>query len=438
MTMCGLMQNSYLIRFINSSLVIKTMPKSHKTYPLAISKGFFAAALVGLSLPLCHAALPTEVTDASKTVHYYSNGKLAESLSLTLGDPQEWGQAVEGLSGQSEGGKVRIKPEDFRSKGDAMRGTWSDDTGRGELAIYGPALDLSAVKDSYSLVFNVRVHTQPTQSVKVGMDCGYPCRAEYDIGGILRAIPEETWTSLPLPLSCFKSEDFDLSKISGLFMLSTAGKMDVSITNIRVEKTPEDLEDCPAVPEEPAAAVGLNPTFFYFINGELIGPRGIILGDPGKWGQSIEGTTGRSATGKIQVKTEDFQGKDDAMRITWSRNNVKGELGIYGPPIDIEAYRDKAALTFDVKTHNQPRESVKVGMDCEYPCRAEFEIGLTLRRMNRDTWTSLPIPLNCLSSSNFDLSKINGVFLISTSGRLDLSIANIRLEQLPEGSEGCK
>lgn len=413
------------------------MPNSHNKFRLPLSKRRFIGMLTGLGLAFWLTS-PLAQTDVPKTVHYYADGKLADSLSLTLGDPQKWGQTINGLSGQSSGNKVRIKPEDFRSKDDAIRAIWSDDTGRGELAIYGPPRDLSAVKDSSSLMFDVKVHTPPTQSVEVGMDCGHPCRAEYDIGSILRAIPEGQWTALPLPLSCFKSGEFDLSKISGVFMLSTAGKMDISITNIRLQKTPEGLDDCPVVPEETSTQSGLNPSFFYFINGEIIGQRGITLGDPGKWGQNIEGTTGRSATGKIQIKPEDFQRQGDALRISWSRNNVKGELGIYGPPIDIQAYRDSAALTFDVKTHTQPRESVKVGMDCGYPCRAEFEIGLALRRLNRDTWTSMPIPLNCLTSNNFDLSKINGVFLISTSGRLDLSIANIRLERLPEGSEGCK
>ena len=79
-----------------------------------------------------------------------------------------------------------------------------------------------------------------------------------------------------------------------------------------------------------------------------------------------------------------------------------------------------------------------VGMDCGYPCRAEYEVGMLLRKLKKGTWTSFPIPLNCLQSSNFDLSKINGVFVISTSGRLDLSVANIRLEKLPAGSKSCK
>ena len=389
-----------------------------------------------LLIPVFYCLVPSGHAE-NNVIPYFSDGKVTESRTLVVGDSKKLGQTVQGLSGKSAGGKVYIKSGSFRSKGDAIRAVWSEQAGRGEIAIYGPALDLSTRVDSASLMFDVKVNAPPTQSVAVGMDCGFPCRAEYDIGGILRAVPEGAWTSIPLPLSCFESEDFDLSKISGVFMLSSAGAMDLSITNIRLQKTPDGLTNCPTAPEEPAVADGLNPDFFYFINGELIGERGITLGDPGKWGLSIEGIEGKSATGKIRVEPEDFQHKDDAMRVTWSRSNVKGELAIMGPPINIQVYKDQAALTFDVNVHTRPRESVKVAMDCGYPCRAEFEIGMTLRKLKRNTWTALPIPLNCLNSSNFDLSKINGVFLISTSGRLDMSIANIRLESLPEGSQGC-
>lgn len=182
----------------------------------------------------------------------------------------------------------------------------------------------------------------------------------------------------------------------------------------------------------------LNPSFFYFINGNVVGPRAVLLGDPNKWGVAVNELRGKSASGKIQVEPEDYQFEDDALRIKWSKKDIKGELSIFGPEIDISKFKDEAALTFDVKVLKRPRESVMVGMDCGYPCRAEFEVGMLLRKLKKNTWTSFPIPLNCLKSNNFDLSKIGGVFLISTQGKLDLSVANIRLEKLPEGSKSCK
>lgn len=376
--------------------------------------------------------------ESDPSTQYFVKGQLTGSRGVALGDPQNWKVEVKGLAGESTGGKVKVSPEDFRSKADTMRVTWSKDPQRGNIAIYGPPVDLTASKNSSALMFDIKVHAPPTQNVEVGLDCGYPCRANYEIGDILKSLPTAKWTAIPIPLHCFKSSNFDLAKIGGVFLMATSGSLDVSITNIRLEKLPEGMSDCPQAENESAAGEEFNPNFFYFVNGKIIGSRGITLGDPNKWGLAIDGLNGESASGKIKVRTEDFQSKNDALRLFWSRKDVKGELGIFGPPINIAAYKDAAALTFDVKVNTQPRESVSVGMDCGYPCRAEYEIGMLLRKLKKDTWTSFPIPLNCLSSSNFDLSKISGVFVISTSGKLDLSIANIRLEKLPEGSVGCK
>lgn len=198
-----------------------------------------------------------------------------------------------------------------------------------------------------------------------------------------------------------------------------------------------------AKPEElvkPAAEVKtaeLNPKFFYFMNGKLPGYRGITLGDPKKWGASITGMTGTSASGKVKISPEDYQGKGDALQLHWTRKKVKGDMGIYGSPINIEAFKDAAALAFDVKVNTKPDKGVQIALDCGWPCRAEVEVGKQLRKLKKGQWTSFPIPINCFKSDNFDLKKINGVFVIATEGKLKLSIANIRLERLPDGSKGC-
>src|SRR5690606_6876663 len=228
----------------------------------------------------------------------------------------------------------------------------------------------------------------PTQEVQLGMDCGFPCRGQYNIGSILRSIETERWTALPIPLSCFKGQTFDLSNISGVFLMGTSGSMDVSITNIRIAPTPAGLTECPAAQTEPATEAALNPDYFYFVNGELPGSRSILLGDPGKWAMPINGLSGKSASGKIRVEPEKFQTQNDALNISWSKKNMKGELGIYGQPINIAAYKDVAALTFDIKVKTRPKESVMVGMDCGFPCRAEYEIGMLLRKLKKNTWTS--------------------------------------------------
>ncbi|WP_162926452.1 putative glycoside hydrolase [Teredinibacter purpureus] len=105
--------------------------------------------------------------------------------------------------------------------------------------------------------------------------------------------------------------------------------------------------------------------------------------------------------------------------------------------MNLSAVENAAAIVFDLKIDKTPSKAVSVGMDCGYPCRAEFEIGATLRKSPKKKWFSMPIPLNCFKSDDFDLSKISSPLSISTEGKMTLSIANIRIERLPEGEQGC-
>lgn len=57
-------------------------------------------------------------------------------------------------------------------------------------------------------------------------------------------MPKGEWFSLPIPLNCFKGDNFDLGKITSPVTLSTDGRFSLSITNIRLEKMPDDDKGC--------------------------------------------------------------------------------------------------------------------------------------------------------------------------------------------------
>lgn len=186
------------------------------------------------------------------------------------------------------------------------------------------------------------------------------------------------------------------------------------------------------------AQTDLNPKYFYFVNGSLIGGWGFSVSDPGNWGGvRVENFVGRSKNGKVETRQADYAGKGDAIQIQWSRLKERGQFSIIGNAVNLSAGRDAAAIVFDVRIDKTPNKGVKIGMSCGYPCGAEFDIAGTLRNSPKSKWFSLPIPLNCFKSDNFDLTKINGPLLLSTEGKMKLTLANIRIERLPEGDSGC-
>ncbi len=181
----------------------------------------------------------------------------------------------------------------------------------------------------------------------------------------------------------------------------------------------------------------VNPNFVYMYKGEVTGYRNITLGDPKNWSVSVTNRTGQSASEAISVAPIDFKGTGDAIQLSWNKKSVQGNFAIYGNPIDLSAYKDKVSLTIDMRIDEKPTGDVNIGLDCGYPCRADLNIKKMIRGMKKGEWFSLPLPLNCFKSDNFDLSKINGPFTISTSQKFKMSITNIRLEKMPAGETGC-
>jgi hypothetical protein len=175
---------------------------------------------------------------------YLVKGELIER-DIALGDPSNWNINIQGREGSSAGGKVSVMPTDFKATGDAIQIKWSPRKKMvGTLSLYGNPIDLSKFNDAASLTIDMRVDVKPDKDVRVGLSCGYPCHADLSISKMIKSMPKGEWFSLPIPLNCFKGDDFDLSKINGPFSIATEGKFTVSITNIRLEKLPEGDKGC--------------------------------------------------------------------------------------------------------------------------------------------------------------------------------------------------
>lgn len=188
----------------------------------------------------------------------------------------------------------------------------------------------------------------------------------------------------------------------------------------------------------PKSGEKLDPKFYYFYQGEYTGGRLFSVGDPGDWAIPVTSKSAVSKKSKVKVSPISYKGESVAIRAEFDKKKkMRGQLALYGYPVDLSGARDIGALTFDVMVHKKPNKDVKLAMDCNYPCRAEVSIRKLLRQYPQDEWTPFFVPLNCFKSDNFDLSDINGVFVLSTEGELEISVANLRLERLPESEKGC-
>ena len=188
-----------------------------------------------------------------------------------------------------------------------------------------------------------------------------------------------------------------------------------------------------------AAKPAVNPNFVYMHDGKPVSGWGMQLGDPENWATPVDANRkAKSASGKISIEPIDFKATGDALKISWSpRKAVKGVFAISGSAIDLSKFENEGAIVFDMKMDMKPDKDVTFGMDCGYPCRSEMHVSAMLKDLKKDEWTTFPIPLNCFTKEGLDIKKITSPVVISTDGRLGLTITNIRLQKLPEGEKGC-
>jgi len=187
------------------------------------------------------------------------------------------------------------------------------------------------------------------------------------------------------------------------------------------------------------AKPALNPNFVYINDGQPVTGWGIQLGDPENWSTSVDASRkAKSASGKVSVEPADRADKGDAIKISWSpRSNARGNFSVYGQPIDLSKFENEGAIVFDMRMDMKPDKDVTFAMDCGYPCRGEMHVAKILKDLKKEEWTTVPIPLNCFTKEGLDIKKVSGPITIGTDGKLGLTIANVRLQKLPEGEKGC-
>ncbi|HEY7885315.1 MAG TPA: putative glycoside hydrolase, partial [Cellvibrionaceae bacterium] len=101
---------------------------------------------------------------------------------------------------------------------------------------------------------------------------------------------------------------------------------------------------------------------------------------------------------------------------------------------------DKAALMFDMKVDQAPTETTYLRLGCGSYCASDIDVTEGMRdHMAGKGWQSISVDLNCFpaAGANFGvqqpqeefITQVLRPFQIYTTGELDLTFANVRLEK---------
>ncbi|WNG26703.1 glycoside hydrolase family 3 protein [Cystobacter fuscus] len=192
--------------------------------------------------------LPTDTTNQPLVIFDRGN---QNGWVMRIGADPKWDIDVrQGTpdSTQTLQGEVVTTPVGDRvgSQWAGIETTW---TKAGQILMQAPGerRDLLAYSNSNSsVVFDIKMSEHPTSAVTARVDSGYPSRAELDITEAFKALPDEEWTEVALPLVCFTDMNLDYTRIDTPLLITTSGTMKLTIANIRWVPNKPGTVTCPA------------------------------------------------------------------------------------------------------------------------------------------------------------------------------------------------
>lgn len=175
----------------------------------------------------------------------FGRGALPEGWSLELTDDGGATARLTGIAGQTGSGRLRASGVDRRAQEDARRLVWDGSGAAAARISASQPLDLSReFVGELSLIVEYRVDTKPTEPVSLGIGCGRDCGASVPIAGLLRAAPLAQWNTLTVPLRCLASTGLDKQRIMAPFVIVTAGRLALAVSDVRVASAAGPQTQC--------------------------------------------------------------------------------------------------------------------------------------------------------------------------------------------------
>jgi beta-glucosidase len=143
------------------------------------------------------------------------------------------------------GGRVKVSAVDDQVQEGARRFQFAGD-GPATIALSSEgSVDVSReTNGDVMLVVRLRRDANAPKDVKVGVSCGAGCGGSIPFADALSGIPAGKWQSIGISLKCFAKAGADVSKINEALTLSSEGKLDVSLSQVKLGTVADKVVSC--------------------------------------------------------------------------------------------------------------------------------------------------------------------------------------------------
>jgi beta-glucosidase len=191
------------------------------------------------------------------------------------------------------------------------------------------------------------------------------------------------------------------------------------------------------LPEDPGIPSELMSTGSYFDKGIPVQPWSLRVSN-GPDSTRITTTPVEAIGGRVKVTAIDDQVQEGARRFVFAGDGPAAVEITSEGSVDLsrEANGDVMLLVRMRREAAAPKD-VTIGMACGAGCGGTLPFGDTLAAIDAGKWTTVGISLKCFQKANVDVSKVNEVFEISSSGKLDIALSQVKLGTVADRLHSC-
>ncbi len=177
--------------------------------------------------------------DVKSLVLFERAPKMPWASYLIVGDKRE---AVESSTQSLE--SINVKAIDREVQEDARLLSFDGKSSASYQLISNFPEDLRSNEESNSaLVFDLKINDKATSPIYVAMKCEEQCNTDIDITHMVNAVSQNKWLTFAIDLQCFKQKGATFNRIVSPFGLTTAGKINLGISGIKLQPQSELTTD---------------------------------------------------------------------------------------------------------------------------------------------------------------------------------------------------
>jgi beta-glucosidase len=136
-------------------------------------------------------------------------------------------------------------------------------------------------------------------------------------------------------------------------------------------------------------------------------------------------------SGGATVRSIDRRGQEDTRLVTFSGAGEQAFAMTSAQPLDLSRETNgQLSLLVDYRVDEKPSGPVAVAL-------GQATLPVTGALSTKGQWQTLTIPLGCFARAGSDMSKITRPFAISTAGRLQIAISDIRIASAAVPQDKC-